>query len=168
MLEKEESMAVLTRLTYVFIFLFFFSCSQNKQIVKESDLTEIKETISQRLAEMIQAAEEKDAEKIFSYFWDNDQGAVVRDGTILLTTAEALESYKNGFVGVTKMEHKLKQELIHIISPNVALVTTEGVSIATIDDGRSFETLFCQTIVFELREKEWKALHAHISVPPRR
>jgi hypothetical protein len=161
-------MAFMTKLIPILIFTFLFFCSPNKQILKESNFVVIKETVHQKLADMIHAAEEKNAEKIFNDFWDNDQGAVVRDGRIFLTTAEALESYKNGFAGVTKMEYKLKQELIHIISPKVALVTIEGISTVTIKDGRSFETSFCQTIVFELREQEWKAIHAHISVPPRR
>ena len=124
--------------------------------------------ILNRLAQIQQAAEALDAEKVFSFVLENDQGALVQNGRLLLTRSEALASTKRGFDGLQKVSYKIDQQHISLLSPTIALAIAEGVSVATTRDGATFNTPFTQTVVFVLTNSEWKVFHAHRSFPTAR
>ena len=60
------------------------------------------------------------------------------------------------------------QQHVTVLSPTIALVTGEGeVSVET-EDGRTFDSLFAQSVVFLQTEGEWKVYHSHRSFAPAR
>ena len=119
-----------------------------------------------RLAEIQNAAQALDPDKVFSFVLENDTGALAQNGKLFLTRREALESTRQGFQGVQKVDYRFDQQHVTLLAPTVALVTGEGSSSATTDDGRRFTTRFAQSVVFVLTNGEWKVFHAHRSFPP--
>lgn len=158
-------MAHMSKLILVFTCILLSSCCQHKMTLKESDRTEIEQIINEKFSELTNAAEAADVEKIFSIILENNDGALIRDGELLVTRQEALEAYKNGFQRVQGIKYEIRQKHVHVISPEVALLVSEGTSIATLNDGRTFNTPMAQTIVFVLKDGDWKVLHIHSSVP---
>ncbi len=125
----------------------------------------IEKAVLEANAKMIQAAENLDAEGFFDWILDSVKGPVIQDGKLLLSRQEALEAVKRSFQGVARVKYQLDRTYVSAISPEVALLTAEGTSTATLEDGRTFSAPFALSEVFVLREGKWKVLHAHQSVP---
>jgi ketosteroid isomerase-like protein len=125
----------------------------------------IEKAVLETNAKMIQAAENLNAEGFFDWILDLVAGPVIQDGKLMLTRQEALEAVKRGFQGVAKVKYQLDRTYVKAISPEIALLTGEGTSTATLEDGRTFSSPFALSEVFVLREGKWKVLHAHQSVP---
>jgi ketosteroid isomerase-like protein len=135
---------------------------------KDSTSSDIREAVLARLAEIQNAAQALDPDKVFSYVLENDAGALVQDGKLFLTRKEALESTKQGFQGLQKVDYQFDQQHVTLLSPAVALAIGEGVSSATTNDGRTFTARFAQSVVFILTNGEWKVFHSHRSFPQAR
>ncbi len=117
-------------------------------------------------AAMMKAAENLDAEALYSHVLDMNKGVIVQDGKVLTTRQEALDATKQGLQGLKDISYKYNQKHITIISPTVALWVADGTTSATIiEDEREISVAFAETIVFVLRDGQWKVLHAHRSVP---
>ena len=115
--------------------------------------------------EMTAAASELDAEGFFAFILDSSKGPVIQDGRLFLTRAEALETVKRGFEGVASVDRTYETTDVTVISGEAALLTAKGRSTVTLEDGRSFSAPFAVSLVFVMRDGEWKVLHGHYSVP---
>lgn len=133
---------------------------------KGSTPPDVQKAVLARLAEIQDAAQALNPDKVFSFVLENDAGALAQNGKLFLTRKEALESTKQGFQGLQKMSYKLDEQHITLLAPTVALATGEGSSSATLEDGRTITTRFAQSVVFVLTNGEWKVFHAHRSFPP--
>lgn len=136
------------------------------QANKNSTSPEIQKAVLARLAEIQNAAQALDADKVFSFVVENDAGALAQNGKLFLTRKEALESTRQGFQRLHKVDYQFDQQHVTLLSQTVALATGEGSSSATTEDGRTFTTRFAQSVVFVLTNGEWKVFHAHRSFPP--
>jgi ketosteroid isomerase-like protein len=135
------------------------------QSSKSAASPDVQKAVLARLAEIQNAAQALDADKVFSFVLDNDTGALAQNGKLFLTRTEALESTKRGFQGLQKVDYQFDQQHVTLLSPTIALATGEGLSSATTDDGRTFTTRFAQSVVLVLTNGEWKVFHAHRSFP---
>ena len=111
------------------------------------------------------AAEKLDVDAVFDYVMDNNRGALVQNGRILLTRENAREGTREGFVGVRKVKYTIGQEHVTLLTKDLALVVSDGQSHFELDDGRLFETPFAQSVVLKRVAGVWKVLHAHRSFP---
>ena len=133
---------------------------------ENSTAAEVKLAILDRLAEIQDAAQALDPDKVFSYVTENDSGALIQNGKLYLTRRQALESTKRGFEGLQSVNYQFDRQYVTLLSPTVALAVSEGVSDATINDGRTFNTRFAQSVIFVLTDGEWKVFHSHRSFIP--
>lgn len=136
------------------------------QTVRDSARASIEKTVLARMADIQKAAEALDPDKVFSFVLENDKGALAQNGKLLLTRKEALENTRQGFQRIEKVAYHFDQQHVTVLSPTVALVTSEGSSSMTLDDGRTLSTRFVQSVVLVLKDGEWKVLHSHRSFPP--
>lgn len=136
------------------------------QSSKTSTSPDVEKALLARLAEIQNAAQALDPDKVFSFVLENDKGALAQNGKLFRTRHEALESTKQGFQGLQKVDYRFDEQYVTLLSPTVAVVTGEGLSSATTGDGRTFTTRFAQSVVFVLTNGEWKVFHAHRSFPP--
>lgn len=116
-----------------------------------------------RLTEIQTAAQNLDPDKVFSFVMQNDHGALAQNGGLYLTREEALETTKQGFQRLRKVSYRFDQQHVTLLSPTVALAVGEGVSSATLEDDRTLDTRFVQSVVFVLTNGEWKVFHSHRS-----
>jgi hypothetical protein len=140
-----------------------FSRGQSKSST-QSDAE--KAAVLARLAEIQNAAQALDPVKVFSFVMENDKGALAQNGELFLTRKEALESTKKGFQGLQKVSYRFDEQHVTFLSPSIALAVGKGKSSATLDDGRTLNADFVQSVVLVLTDGEWKVLHSHRSFPP--
>ena len=115
-------------------------------------------------AQVAQAAESRDAGRLFSFMVDTSKGSIIQDGVLSLTPAEARARVEPGLERGPGVKYRWKRQHVTVISPDVALLVSEGDSI--IDTGTGTVTRpFVQTTVWVLRDGAWKILHAHQSTP---
>ncbi len=115
---------------------------------------------------MTQADNSLDAEKFFAFILDSDKGPIIQDGRLFKTRAEALESVRTSFQQVTKIERKYDQTHVTILSSDVALLSAAGSYTATLFDGQTvMGGPFALSLVWVLRDGQWKVLHGHYSTP---
>ena len=124
---------------------------------------EAEKAVLARLDEIQRAAQSLDPDKVFSFVLENDKGSLAQNGKLFITRNEALQSTKQGFQGLQKVDYVFDQQHVTLLSPTVALAVGEGSSSATTADGRTFTARFAQSVVFILTSGEWKVLHAHRS-----
>jgi uncharacterized protein (TIGR02246 family) len=117
--------------------------------------------------QMTEAAQNLDADRMFSFVRDTGNGAIIQNGAILLTRDEALAQVKAGFQRLSKIEYRWKRRNVMVLSPTVAVLVADGESVVTTGTGDTFTTLYAQTVVYTLAAGEWKVQHAHHSSPPR-
>ncbi len=134
--------------------------------VSDSAQASIEKAVLARMADIQRAAEALDPEKVFSFVLENDKGALVQNGKLLLTRKEALESTRQGFQRIRKVDYQFGQQHVTVLSPTIALVTGEGSSSATLDDGRTLDRQFAQSVLLVLKDGQWKVFHSHRSFPP--
>lgn len=138
------------------------------QARQAKDTGPVEEAVLKTNAEMTRAGEAADAERLFSFMLDTDKGSVIQNGVFLATREEALQRVKANLQGISKIAYRWTRQHVTVLAADVALLTAEGESVATTKDGRVFTTPFAQTVVFVMREGQWKALHAHQSSPQAR
>lgn len=120
-----------------------------------------------RLDEIQQAAQALQPDKVFSFVLENDNGALVQNGRLLMTKKDALEATRQGFQGLQSVSYTFDQQRVTLLSPTLALVVGEGSSEAVLQSGRDTSTRFAQSVFLVLTNGEWKVFHSHRSFPPR-
>lgn len=119
-------------------------------------------------ARMTKAADNLDFDGFFSHILDTDKGSIVQNGTVYKSRQEAMDAVKAGMTGVAKIERRFVSPQVSVISPDVALLTSEGTLLATFTDGRTVDGRFAISMIFVRKDGEWKLLHGHYSAPVRR
>jgi hypothetical protein len=143
------------------------SCQHNVQVTQQNDKN-IEKAILKVHSAMKKAAENLDADTLYSYVLDTDKGAIIENGRLFLTRKDALESTKQGLKGLKDLSYAYSQKNITIISPMSVLWVGEGITTATLEDGRRISSPFAESIVFVNKGGKWRVLHAHRSTPIQR
>ena len=120
-------------------------------------------SVLERLEEIQRAAEELNAEKVFSFVLENDAGSLVQGGRLFLTREAALESTRQGFLDLQKVEYQFQEQHVTLLSPSIALAVGKGSTSVQTSDGTQIVRPFLQSVVLVLTNGEWKVFHAHRS-----
>ncbi len=143
-----------------------WATQNNKSPLSAEQQKAIEQEILKVHVEMVKAAENADADGLFNYVLDECKGVIVQDGRITMTRQEALDVTRQGIQGLKDISYKFNNKHITIISPTLAIWVADGTtSVTIIEDGRQLNFPFAETIVFTLKDGQWKVLHAHRSVP---
>ena len=134
----------------------------------EPEEKNIETAVLRTSAQMTEAGQALDADRLFSFMLESSKGSVIQNGVIALTREQALDQVRRGFRGLSKIEYRWKQQLVSVLSPTIAILIAEGESTATTKQGDTIVTPFAQTNVFVLTDGRWKVLHAHHSSSARR
>lgn len=135
--------------------------------LSESEKSRMEQEVLAANAEMNKAAESLDVGKFFARILDEAQGPIIQDGRLFRTRDEAKTVVERGYQGVQSMNRTFDQTYVTVLSKEVALLTSSGTSKIVLMDGRSFEAPFAVSLVFVLRDGQWKVLQGHYSVPNR-
>jgi len=158
-------MKIVLKVMLILICISVVWAAQDNRTYLEPDQQEaIKKAILQVHSEMKTAAENFKADELFKYVLDvND--VIIEDGVLRSTRREALNITRQGLQGIKELSYTYNHKNITVISPNTALWTGTGTTMVILDDGRNLTNDFAETVVFVLREGQWKVLHAHRSAP---
>jgi len=146
---------------------------QSEGLLSESDKSAvpleqqqaIEKAVLKTHIQMTQADNNLDVDKFFSYILDFDKGLIIQDGRLFKTRQEAYEVVKKGFEVISQLKRTYEQTHLTAISPKTALLTAQGTSTVTLSDGQTFSSPFAVSMVYVLRDGQWKVLHGHYSVP---
>ncbi len=119
-------------------------------------------------AKMMEAEKNRDMDRFFSYIQDFDKGCIIQDGRLFKTRKEALDAVKEPFQRLSKVERKYDQMYVTVISPEAALLTGTGTVSVTTSDGQTLAGPFAVSMVFVVRDGQWKLLQGHYSTPNQR
>ncbi|MFT3866944.1 MAG: nuclear transport factor 2 family protein [Nibricoccus sp.] len=131
----------------------------------EPSTTAIEKAILEANARMIEAANSLNADAFFEYILDSDKGVIIQNGVIFKTRSEALEAVKRGFVGIAKLKRQIENPRVIVITPELAVLTGEGNTVATLHDGRTITNRFAISLIFQCKDGQWKVLQGHYSTP---
>lgn len=130
-----------------------------------SEQAAIKKAVLEAMSKIEQAAEGLQASRFSEMVVP--EGSVIQNGKLFCSREEAQRFIEQAYQGVEKQEITFRQQHVTVVSPTVALVTAESDSSATLVDGRTVAPTTAWTVLFVLRDGQWKVLHAHTSAPPR-
>ena len=131
-----------------------------------TDTATVEKAVLEANARMMQASNSLDADKFFAFILDSDKGPIIQDGQVFRTRAAALDVVRAGFQGMSKIDRKYNQTYVTVISPETALLTASGSYTATLSDGQTVMSgPFAVSLVWVLRDGQWKVLHGHYSTP---
>jgi uncharacterized protein (TIGR02246 family) len=133
-----------------------------------ADTKGVEDAILAVSAEMTTAAEAVDVDLLFGYMLDTETGSLIQDGNVMATRQEALERVRRNLQNISRIQYRWRRQYVTVLSPDAAVLTSEGESTATTTTGDTFTTPFAQTVVFVRKAGTWKAIHAHQSSPQRR
>ena len=140
--------------------------AQQKPAESNASEESIKKAVLETNMKMTQAADALDVDTFFSYILDTDKGLIIQNGTIFKTRLEAMQAVKKGFMGLSKIDRRFDNPQVTVISPDVALLASEGTVAATLTDGRTMDSgRFAVSLVFVRKDNKWMLLHGHYSMP---
>jgi len=125
----------------------------------------VEKAVLEAYARTNQAEKGRDVDAFFAFILESDKGPIIQDGRLFKTKAEAFEVVKAGFRGITQIDRRYDQTYVTVLSPEAALLSAKGSLTATLSDGRTLDSPFAVSLVFVLRDGQWKVLHGHYSKP---
>jgi ketosteroid isomerase-like protein len=137
--------------------------AESKSAAPDPAVAAIERAVIETSAKMTQAANSLNADAFFEYILDSGKCVIIQNGNLFKTRQEALEAVKRGFVSLTKLERKIDNPQVTVISPELALLTGDGTTNATLTDGREMTSHFAVSLIFRLEDGQWKVLHGHYS-----
>jgi uncharacterized protein (TIGR02246 family) len=138
---------------------------QQKPPEVDSARQAVQKAVLETNARMNQASGSLNADAFFEFILDAGSGTIIQDGTLFKSRQEALEAVRQGFRGIAKMDRQFIDPQVTVISPDTALLTSQGSTTATLEDGRVLQSRFAVSLLFVRREGQWKLLHGHYSLP---
>ena len=141
--------------------------AESKPAAPDPATAAVEKAVIETSAKMTQAANSLNADAFFEYILDSGKCVIIQNGDLFKTRQEALAAVKRGFVSLTKLERQIDNPQVMVISPELALLTGEGTTNATLADGRVMTSHFAVSLIFQLKDGQWKVLHGHYSTPMR-
>ena len=133
----------------------------------EAERARVEREVLAANSEMNKAAESLDVGALFDSILDEAKGPIIQDGLLFPTRGEAKAVVERGHQGVQSLTRKFQQTYVTVLSTDTALLTASGTSKVVLMDGRILEAPFAVSLVFVLRDGQWKVIQGHYSVPNR-
>jgi hypothetical protein len=126
--------------------------------------TAIEKAVLETHDKILEAAQARDADKMFSFILEHDKGVIIQDGR-LMNRQEALERTRQGYSGAQSLLYDFQRRYVNVLSPEIAVLMGAGTITVVTQSGETVTSDFANTTVFVLRENEWKVMHGHHSIP---
>lgn len=139
--------------------------SLNGQQESKIDNASIEAAILNTYDEIMVVAEKVDVDKMFDYVLENDKGCLVSDGKLVMTRQAAIDNYRNNSRNIASVDYIMDKKLVTVVSAETAIMAAEGRYELTTVNGDKFGSPMAQSIIFVLKDGQWKVLHSHTSLP---
>ncbi len=115
----------------------------------------------------VAAAESLNLDALDQALAENNDGALIVNGRLLLSRPEVVEFTRGNFSRIAALKYAVGPRRLTLLSPTSALLVTNGTVSVETTDGRSFTRTFAHTIVYVRIDGKWRVWHSHQSNPPR-
>lgn len=109
-----------------------------------------------------------DVDQFFSHIPDFNDGMIIQNGVLFKTRQDAYDTITSGFQGITEVKRVYDQTHVRVLSPTLALLTGTGTTRVTLEDGRTLQSPFAVSMVYQCIDGQWNVLQGHYSLPNRR
>lgn len=123
----------------------------------------IKKQVDAVFSEMVSLAEKFNYDKLTNGVDDHQQAGFIVNNHYYADYASLAEVVKAGAQGVSHQSISFSNKKITVLSDQIALLTTSGITEATLSDGRQFKVNFYWSFVYQKFGDQWKVIHSHQS-----
>jgi len=154
------------KIVSVIVILFCVSvllaANSNKNDISPAQTKSIEKEILKVHENMKKAAESRNADELFKYVLDvND--VIIENGEMRSTRKEAYDITKQGLEAIQGISYKYDHKNVIVTSPTTALLTGTGTTTATLPGGLEISLDFAESMVYVLRDGQWKVVNGHRS-----
>ncbi len=146
-----------------FLLSFGFITRLEGQTLPKNQSEIIKNQVDSVFSEMVSSAEKLDIKGLNSGVNDAHTAGFISNGKYYTSYAALAEETESLVRGISKQNISFKDKMITVLSDNIVLVTTSGVSRAYLDDGRELVVNFQWSFLYEKIDNNWKVIHSHQS-----
>lgn len=114
--------------------------------------------------EMVSYAEKLDYDKLSSGVDDSQQAGFIVANRYYPDYESMMAVLKPAAQGVSEQYISFSNKKITVLTETVVVLTASGISNASLDDGRSFQTKFYWSFVYQNFDGVWKVVQSHQSV----
>lgn len=152
-------------LTFFLITLLFPGMyhKSNAQPLSGKQETAIKSQVNTLFREMISYAEKLNYDKLGEGVDDRYHAGFLVAGNYYTDYDSLIVVLKPGLKGLKKQRIEINSQKITVLSDHTALLTATGISTAELTDGRTFDTKFLWSFVYEKFDGDWKVIQSHQS-----
>ncbi len=165
LVREESTMSRVARYAALSLVIMLVACRGAQAPMTDAQRSTIRDALIATHNEMLASASAVDADGLFSHFVDNRNGVLAYDGALIVTRESALKGLREAYSGLEKIHFTMDEEHVSVISPETAVYTGLGKSSTLTKAGETIDAPFAVSIVFVLRDGEWKVLHLHESLP---
>lgn len=143
--------------------LLNFTAAEAGDLTTE-ERTKIEAAVDTAFTEMVLYAETLDYDKLSSGVGDSQLAGFIVANRYYPDYESMMAVLKPAAQGVSEQHISFSNKKITVLTETVVLLTASGISNATLNDGRSFQTKFYWSFVYQNFEGEWKVVQSHQSV----
>lgn len=111
------------------------------------------------------AAESLNIDELLRGVADNNEGALIMNGRLVLTRADVAATTRANFRGITRLKYEIGPRHVTVLGPDAALLVTTGSVLFETEQGGSVRRNFAHTFVYTRDHGTWRVLHSHQSNP---
>jgi uncharacterized protein (TIGR02246 family) len=130
----------------------------------EAEKAAVVQTVTSLTKDFVTAASRADLDATFRFFSSDADAAVLNLGT-RYTRQAIIELYRPIYASLRGQEIDIGQPVVAVLSPEAAVLSTQGRFTATYRSGAQVSSQFAWTLVWVRRNGQWSVLHAHQSFP---
>ncbi|MFC1607840.1 nuclear transport factor 2 family protein [Candidatus Latescibacterota bacterium] len=150
---------------FLVLVVSLIACKNAAPPMTDTERSAIEKQLIAQHNEITGAASRLDAEAVFSHFIDNERGILAFEGSLIMTREDGVNLVSEIYKDFQKITTEMNEEYVTVITPETAVYKGVGRSTYFPKSGDSSSITFAITIVFVLRDGEWKVLHMHESAP---
>jgi ketosteroid isomerase-like protein len=130
----------------------------------EPDVAAITSEVLATNAAMVAAGNSRDAAALFGFI--TADATIIQNGRLFADRAAALADVDGFYRLTTEINRVFESPRVTVLSPDAALLVSDGNVSVTLDDGRRFSGPFTVTLLFVRTSDGWRVRHGHYSSPP--
>ena len=129
--------------------------SKQQQIVEKQ--------VDDEFQKMVKAAEQLNYDLLTQGVDDRHHAGFITNSTYFEQFDTLIKAFKDRAQGVVSQKISFENKKITVLSDRIVLLTANGKSVATVNNGNTFTGDFFWTFVYEKIDGQWKVIQSHQS-----
>ena len=131
------------------------------------DFNDIKAQVTAEYDRAVAAAEALNVEQLLARVGENDNGALIINGELILSRREVETRTRSNFAALQSIKYTVGPRRVSVLSPDCALLVVDGTVDVCTSSGTTITRRFAHSVVYVRQNGSWRVLHSHqSSMPP--